>query len=62
MSETSENTGAQSWFVGASYAGGSEDQTERFVAEGIWENNYDDKYLSMVKAMRVGDRIAIKSS
>ena len=49
------------WFVGASYGGGL-DQTPRFLGEGIWENRYDDKYLDLVRSMRPGDRIAIKSS
>ena len=49
------------WFVGASY-GGTDDQTQRFLAEGIWENGYDDKYLDMVRSMQPGERIAIKSS
>lgn len=48
------------WFVGASF-GGVEDQTKRFVNEGIWEN-YNDKYLDEVKFIQPGDRIAIKSS
>ena len=50
-----------SWFVGASY-GGTEDQTARFLRDGIWENGYDDKYLDKVRAMRPGDRIAIKAT
>lgn len=50
------------WFVGAAY-NRTEDQTPRFVAEGIWENGYDDgKYGDLVRAMRPGDKIAIKSS
>lgn len=49
------------WFVGATYDG-NEDQTPRFLQEGIWENGYDDKYLDLVRSMRPGDRIAIKSS
>jgi 5-methylcytosine-specific restriction protein B len=49
------------WFVGASF-GGTEDQTKRFVEEGIWENGYKDKYLDEVKSIQPGDRIAIKSS
>ncbi len=48
------------WFVGASY--GTDDQTSRFLSEGIWENGYEDKYLDLVLSMRPGDRIAIKSS
>jgi 5-methylcytosine-specific restriction protein B len=51
-----------SWFVGAAY-NRTEDQTPRFLAEGIWENGYEDgKYGDLVRAMRPGDRIAIKSS
>lgn len=50
------------WFVGAAY-NRTEDQTPRFVAEGIWENGYDDgKYGDLVRAMRPGDKIVIKSS
>jgi len=58
-----ETTNAQRsyWFVGASY-GRTEDQTPRFLSEGIWENGYDDKYLDLVRSMQPGDRIAIKSS
>ncbi len=59
--ESPENLPRSYWFVGASY-GGSEDQTPRFLNEGIWENGYDDKYLDLVRSMRPGDRIAIKSS
>lgn len=49
------------WFVGASY-GGTDDQMPRFLVEGIWENGYDDKLLDVVRSMRPGERIAIKSS
>lgn len=49
------------WFVGATY-GGTDDQMPRFLAEGIWENGYDDKLLDVVRSMRPGERIAIKSS
>ena len=49
------------WFVGASY-GGTNDQTDRFVKEGIWEHRYQDKYLDTVKSMAEGDRIAIKAA
>lgn len=50
------------WFVGASYGKGSEDQTDRFLAEGVWQNGYKDKYLDLVRSMQPGDKIAIKSS
>ena len=51
-----------SWFVGTAY-NRTEDQTPRFLAEGIWENGYEDgKCSDLVRSMRPGDRIAIKSS
>ena len=49
------------WFVGASYDR-TNDQTPRFLTDGIWENGYDDRYLDQVKSMRPGQRIAIKST
>jgi len=49
------------WFVGAS-DGGSEDQTAKFVEEGVWINGYEDKYLDLVRSIQEGDRIAIKSA
>ena len=62
MNDVTDHGGSQTtWFVGAMY-GGSDDQTPRFLAEGIWENGYDDKLLDTVRSMRPGDRIAIKSS
>ncbi len=49
------------WFVGASY-NHNEDQTQRFLAEGIWENGYMDRYIDHVKSIQPGDRIAIKAA
>ena len=49
------------WLVGATW-GHTNDQTSRFVHEGLWENGYEDKYLDEVRNMRPGDRIAIKST
>lgn len=51
--DTSSQT---TWFVGASY-GGTDDQTPRFLKEGIWENGYDDKLLDMVRAMQPGEAL-----
>lgn len=48
------------WFVGAVI--NDEDQFQRFISEEIWENGYDDKYTELVNSIKVGDRIAIKSS
>ena len=40
-----------------------EDRTKKFLKEGIWENYHDDKKIvDLVRSMRPGDRIAIKSS
>ena len=51
------------WFVGASF-GGTNDQTERFLREGIWEAfvGHASPYEDLVMSMQPGDRIAIKSS
>jgi 5-methylcytosine-specific restriction protein B len=53
----------QFWLVGAYWDDRAPaDQTDRFVAEGVWENGYADRYLDQVKQMKPGDRIAIKAS
>ena len=51
------------WFVGASY-GGNEDQTERFVRDGVWDAyvGSPSRYEALVKSMQPGDRIAIKAT
>jgi len=49
----------QFWFAGARW---EDDQTERFVKEGIWQNGYEDKFSDLVARMKPGDRIAIKAS
>ena len=49
------------WFVGASY-GGADDQTAKFLSEGIWRNGWQNRYLEVVKSMQPGDGIAIKYS
>jgi len=48
------------YLLGASWE--NEDQTQRFVENGIWENGYKDKFLDLVKSIAVGDKVAIKSS
>ena len=59
---TTQTTSGQRpcWFVGASF-GGTDDQAERFLEQGIWENGYHDRYLGQVQSMQPGDRIAIKA-
>ena len=51
------------WLVGAYWDNSDPpDQAARFLDEGIWQNGYRDKYLEEVRSIKVGDRIAIKSS
>lgn len=50
------------WFVGASF-GRTDDQTERFLAQGIWQiSEPSDRHRDMVMSMRPGERIAIKAT
>ena len=52
------------WFVGASFGEGTEDQTDRFIREGIWEHHGEkaDLFVDQVKSIQPGDRIAIKAT
>ncbi len=51
------------WLVGAYWdSKDPQDQTLRFLAEGIWENGYEERFGDDVKAMKVGDMIAIKAT
>jgi len=61
MSANPENTNRPCWFVGAMW-GEAGDQSQRFIADGVWENGYDDRYLDQIKAVKPGDRIAIKAA
>ena len=49
------------WFVGASFDH-RDDQSQRFLDEGIWQNGYEDKHHDLVNSMQPGDLIAIKSA
>jgi len=50
------------YVVGSFWEGDNpEDQTLRFIEEGIWENGYNDKYIDQVKEIPVDSLIAIKS-
>jgi hypothetical protein len=54
---------APCWFVGAMINRG-DDQTDRFIDEGIWEHDFDDnsRVLAQVRSMQAGERIAIKAA
>ena len=59
MTTKSENQ-RPAWFVGAAF-GGFDDQTERFIKDGIWEGGPVEKYGDQINSIRPGDRIAIKA-
>jgi 5-methylcytosine-specific restriction protein B len=62
MSNQNNSTSNATWFVGASF-GGTDDQTQRFLAESIWEvRNPTEKDMALVRSMRQGERIAIKAA
>ena len=62
VTHTNEDNERPAWFVGASF-GGTNDQTERFIRDGIWENGYTDgRYFDLVNDIQPGDRIAIKAA
>jgi 5-methylcytosine-specific restriction protein B len=51
------------WMLGAYWSDHDPpDLTQRFLDEGIWKNGYKDRYLDEVRAMKVGDKIAIKAT
>lgn len=61
MSDNFELTDTQPyWFVGATY--NNEDQTARFIEQGVWEVNTEGKQTDLVKSIKAGEKIAIKSS
>jgi 5-methylcytosine-specific restriction protein B len=61
-SQINDSTSNATWFVGASF-GGTNDQTQRFLAEQMWEvKNPTDKESALVRSMQPGERIAIKAS
>lgn len=41
-----------------------DDQTDRFIDEGIWEHDFQDnsRVLAQVRSMQTGERIAIKAA
>lgn len=60
MNNADINDNKNYWFVGASF-GGTEDQTERFIKEGVWEVN-NSRQADLVKSIQPGEKIAIKSA
>ena len=61
--KTEKPSNVSYWMVGAYWASSDpQDQTQRFLEEGVWENGYDDRFLDEVKGIKVGDKIAIKAA
>lgn len=51
------------WIVGSAFKDRNEDQTNRFLSEGVWEiDSPSEADRLTVQTMRPGDRIAIKST
>lgn len=50
------------WFVGAYNDSDNTHQDEEFIEQGIWQNGYTDKFIDVVNSVKVGDKIAIKTS
>ena len=61
-SAVDRRTTRPAWFVGAAW-GSTDDQTERFLRDGIWENGWEENHYSadLVRLIQPGDRIAIKA-
>ena len=61
----SDDSTRNDWFVGAS-RGGTEDMTDQLVREGIWRYwpgpKGNSPFADKIRAMKPGDRIAIKSA
>jgi 5-methylcytosine-specific restriction protein B len=60
-SDEESELGVSYWFVGAVWDK-TDDQTPRFLKEGIWQNGYDQLFSELVRKMKPGDRIAIKAA
>lgn len=62
MSEQVNSSVDLCWYVGAYTGGGDKHREDEYITNGEWINGYDDKYLDIVNSVKVGDKIAIKSS
>ncbi len=61
MALDTRNAPRPAWFVGAVW-GDTDDQTQRFLDEGIWEIDPTHPKPDPLREMQPGDRIAIKST
>ncbi|GAB4510253.1 MAG: hypothetical protein Tsb004_12750 [Allomuricauda sp.] len=49
-------------YVAGHIWGHDNDQLDRFIAEGLWENGHDDQDTKIVNSVRVGDLVLLKST
>lgn len=62
MASSGDGTGVEyAWFLGAAFAGGDDDQSARFVREGVWEHRHADQYTEAVRSILPDDRVALKA-
>lgn len=57
-----DSNGTSYWLVGAHDDNLNLDLTEEHLKKGIWKNYYNNRYLDVVKSMKPGDKIGIKST
>ena len=53
------------WYVGTTgndAQGQRHDFSDEYIEQGVWENRWDNKFLDIVSSIKIGDRIAIKST
>ncbi len=65
ISEPQHGLGSDyAWYVGATGVenGVYQDFSDKFIEEGRWENGWDNKFLELVKSVKVGDKIALKAA
>lgn len=59
---TAQTVPPSAWFVGAAF-GSTNDQTARFLRDGIWEvSKPTERESAVVRSMKPGERIAIKAT
>lgn len=61
MSESKEQLTEPCWFVGAAF-GRTDDQSQRFIENGIWEDGDRHKHSEQILLIPPGARIAIKAA
>ncbi|MDC6361646.1 MULTISPECIES: KAP family P-loop NTPase fold protein [Flavobacteriaceae] len=50
------------YYLGGHLWGADNDQMDRFVSNGIWENGHDSKDIEIVNSAKIGDIVLLKST